>query len=72
MPRISTIVAGVVMLALSGCAASEPKTLPTGPVAISPQTEGALGAYLRKVKVTRPGAFAVSLLLYCSRGSWRT
>lgn len=33
---------------------------PTGVVAISPQTEGALSAYLRKVKVTRPGAFAVS------------
>jgi hypothetical protein len=58
--RASTIVAGVIMLALSGCAASEPKTLPTGPIAISPQTDGALSAYLRKVKVTRPGAFAVS------------
>jgi hypothetical protein len=61
VPRLSTtIVAGVFMLALSGCAASEPKTLPSGLIAISPQTEGALSAYLRKVKVTRPGAFAVS------------
>ena len=60
VPRTSTIVAGVVMLALSGCAASEPKAPPGGPIAISPQTDGALSAYLRKVKVTRPGAFAVS------------
>lgn len=59
MPRASTIVAGVFLFALSACA-SEPKTLPSGPVAISPQTEGELSAYLRKVKVTRPGAFAVS------------
>ena len=60
MPRISTIAAGVFLLALAGCAASEPKTLPSGPIAISPQTEGEISAYLRKVKVTRPGAFAVS------------
>ena len=60
MPRTSIIVAGVLMLALAGCAASEPKTLPSGPIAISPQTDGVLAAYLRKVKVTRPGAFAVS------------
>jgi hypothetical protein len=59
VPRASTIVAGVFLLALSACA-SEPKTLPSGPIAISPQTEGELSAYLRKVKVTRPGAFAVS------------
>ena len=60
MPHTSIIVAGFFMLALAGCAASEPKTLPSGPIAISPQTDGALSAYLRKVKVTRPGAFAVS------------
>jgi hypothetical protein len=58
VPRASTIVAGI-LFALSACA-SEPKTLPSGPVAISPRTEGELSAYLRKVKVTRPGAFAVS------------
>jgi hypothetical protein len=59
VPRTSTIVAGIILLAVSACAV-EPKTLPSGPIAISPQTEGALSAYLRKVKVTRPGAFAVS------------
>jgi hypothetical protein len=59
VPRTSTIVAGIILLAVSACAV-EPKTLPSGPLAISPQTEGALSAYLRKVKVTRPGAFAVS------------
>jgi hypothetical protein len=60
LPHLSRIVAGSFVLALSACAASEPKTLPSGPIAISPQTDGALSAYLRKVKVTRPGAFAVS------------
>ena len=59
MPHLSRIVAGLFVLALSACV-SEPETLPSGPVAISPQTESALSAYLRKVKVTRPGAFAVS------------
>ena len=59
MLRISSIVAGLALLALAACAV-EPKTLPSGPIAISPQTDGALSAYLRKVKVTRPGAFAVT------------
>lgn len=59
MPRTSSIAAGVFLLALSACAPT-PTTLPSGPIAISPQTDGALSAYLRKVKVTRPGAFAVS------------
>lgn len=43
---------------LSACAT--PSAPPSGPITISPQTESALSAYLRKVKVTRPGAFAVS------------
>jgi hypothetical protein len=60
VPHLSRIVAGLFALALSACAASEPKAPPGGPIAISPQTDGALSAYLRKVKVTRPGAFAVS------------
>jgi hypothetical protein len=59
VPRTSVIVASVFLLALSACAI-EPKTLPSGPIAISPQTDAELSAYLRKVKVTRPGAFAVS------------
>jgi hypothetical protein len=48
------------VLALAACA-SEPRLPPSGaPIALSPATEGALAAYLQKVKVTRPGAFAVS------------
>ena len=43
---------------LSACAT--PSAPPSEPITISPQTESALSAYLRKVKVTRPGAFAVS------------
>jgi hypothetical protein len=57
--RTPIIAAAALLLALSGCA-SGPAAPPGGPIAISPQTEGALSAYLRKVKVTRPGAFAVS------------
>ena len=59
MPRALIIVASLISLALSSCAAT-PETLPSGPVAISPQTDSALATYLRRVKVTRPGAFAVS------------
>ena len=45
---------------LSACA-TEPKLGPGGtPIALSPASSGELDTYLRKVKVTRPGAFAVS------------
>jgi hypothetical protein len=48
------------LLTLAACA-SEPSMPSSGaPIALSPATEGALAAYLAKVKVTRPGAFAVS------------
>jgi len=56
----SRIAAGWFLLVLAACAGPSPAPAPSGPIAISPQTEGALSAYLRKVKVTRPGAFAVS------------
>ncbi len=59
MPPASGIAASLFVLALSACA-TQPSAPPTGPIAISAQTEGELSAYLRKVKVTRPGAFAVS------------
>ena len=60
MRLASRIVAALFVLALSACAGPAVAPSPTGSIAISPQTEGALSAYLRKVKVTRPGAFAVS------------
>ncbi|HEV8390175.1 MAG TPA: hypothetical protein VGQ35_10045 [Dongiaceae bacterium] len=45
---------------MAGCAATA-QTPPSGtPIAISPQTQGEIATYLRVVKVTRPGAFAVS------------
>lgn len=48
------------VLAVSACV-TEPKQGPNGtPVALSPASSGQLDAYLRKVKVTRPGAFAAS------------
>lgn len=59
MRQASRILIGLALLALGGCAAG-PAPAPTGPIAISPQTQGEVSAYLRKVKVTRPGAFAVS------------
>jgi hypothetical protein len=58
--RNSTIAAALLALGLAACAA-EPALPPSGaPIALSPATQGALTAYLGKVKVTRPGAFAVS------------
>ena len=59
MPGPFRIAAFLALLMLAACAG--PAATPaSGPIAISPQTDGALAAYLRKVKVTRPGAFAVS------------
>ena len=60
MSLASRIAAGFFLLALQACAVRGVAPSPTGDIAISPQTEGALSAYLRKVKVTRPGVFAVS------------
>ncbi|HJT12759.1 MAG TPA: hypothetical protein VJ790_09075 [Dongiaceae bacterium] len=60
MTHASWKLAGFFVLALSACAGPAVAPSPTGQIAISPQTEGALSAYLRRVKVTRPGAFAVS------------
>jgi hypothetical protein len=54
----SRIAVGLALLALGACA--QPAAPPTGPIAVSPETEGEISAYLRKVRVTRPGAFAVS------------
>ena len=56
-PRIA---ASLLALALSACV-SAPATPPSGaPIALSPATQGELAQYLGRVKVTRPGAFAVS------------
>lgn len=60
MPHASRIIAGFLLLGLGACAGPSGAPAPTGPIAISPQTQGEIGAYLRRVKVTRPGAFAVS------------
>ena len=60
MSLASRIAAALCVLALSACAGPAVAPSPTGQITISPQTEGALSASLRKVKVTRPGAFAVS------------
>lgn len=59
MPQLSGFALGLALLMLAGCAG--PAASPaSGPIAVSPQTQGEINAYLRKVKVTRPGAFAVS------------
>ena len=54
------IVAAAAALGLAACA-TEPQLPPSGtPIALSPATQGELAQYLGRVKVTRPGAFAVS------------
>jgi hypothetical protein len=46
---------------LAACAPIPPQMPPGGrPIALSPASQGELAAYLQRVKVTRPGAFAVS------------
>jgi hypothetical protein len=61
MKQISLIVAGVLAITLTGCttASSDPVNGAI-PLLISPGTQSELDAYLRHVKSTRPGAFAVS------------
>lgn len=46
---------------LAGCTGAPAPTDSGPPIAISPATQGELASYLQKVKVTRPGAFAVSV-----------
>jgi hypothetical protein len=59
--RIPAIAIVVAALGLDACAQTEPLLPPSGqPIALSPATQGELTAYLGRVKVTRPGAFAVS------------
>ena len=58
--KSTAIAATLVTLALAACS-TQPATPPSGaPIALSPATQGELAAYLGRVKVTRPGAFAVS------------
>jgi hypothetical protein len=48
------------VLALSACAAPNAAPPSTAPIAITPETNAEISKYLRIVKATRPGAFAVS------------
>ena len=51
--------AACLVLALAGCASAGAPP-PSDPMVLTPQTNAALTSYLRAVRVTRPGAFAVS------------
>lgn len=51
---------GLVAPMTSSCASPYLAPKPDEPIAITPETRAALNAYLGRVKVTRPGAFAVS------------
>ena len=61
MPHLKTIAAAFIAfipLTLAACAAP---SAPSGtPVAITPETNAEVSKYLRIVRATRPGAFAVS------------
>ena len=58
--KLSTIItAGALSLTL-GALISPAQAQSSDTIALSPATQGQLTAYLGKVKVTRPGAFAVS------------
>ena len=57
--RSVTTIALLGLFALAACA-TQPAAPAGPPIALSPATQGELTAYLAKVKVTRPGAFAVS------------
>ena len=65
VPHTSKIAAAFIALALAapviaGCASPYAAPQSAGPVAITPETQGEIAKYLRIVKSTRPGAFAVS------------
>lgn len=51
---------GLASAIIGGCGTPSSAPPPSGPIPLSRQTDAALTVYLRKVKVTRPGAFAVS------------
>lgn len=65
VPHRLKATAAVIALGLAGpvigaCASPYAAPPPDGPIPLSRQTDAALSTYLRKVRVTRPGAFAVS------------
>lgn len=60
MPHLAKVAAAFVAFSLAGCAGPESAPPPAAAIAITRQTDAALTAYLRAVRTTRPGAFAVS------------
>lgn len=60
MPHTLKIAAIFIALALGACVASNAAPPSTTPIAITPETNAEISKYLRVVKATRPGAFAVS------------
>jgi hypothetical protein len=55
-----TFAALLIAAALSACAAPHAAPPSGTPIAITPETNAEVSKYLRTVKTTRPGAFAVS------------
>jgi hypothetical protein len=58
--RTVALFAAPVVLGLAACAAPYAAPPSTAPIAITPETNAEIAKYLRIVKATRPGAFAVS------------
>ena len=61
VPKIAAAFLAFALAApVAGCATTAQTPPSDTPIAVSPATEGAITSYLRTVRVTRPGAFAVS------------
>lgn len=60
MPHIKILAATFIALALGACAAPYAAQPSSTPIAVTPETNAEIAKYLRIVKATRPGAFAVS------------
>jgi hypothetical protein len=57
---IAAVLLAATALALAACAAPNAAPPPRTPLALTPETNAEVAKYLRIVRATRPGAFAVS------------
>jgi hypothetical protein len=60
VPHAPKIAAAVLAVSLAACAAPHAAAPSATPIAVTPETSAEIAKYLRVVRSTRPGAFAVS------------